>query len=115
MSDDKFAAPTKSDLESGTAMASITTDARPRSSAEHKLDDKEVHDLHVEVTEHAPTKKPRSFWFVLVSLMLGLFLATLDVTVVSTGWYSFGLAGAWAADHRPSSPHFRHPGASSLG
>ncbi|KAI9027986.1 major facilitator superfamily domain-containing protein [Hyaloraphidium curvatum] len=31
-----------------------------------------------------PAKKPRSFWLLLVSLMLTLFLASLDATVVST-------------------------------
>lgn len=59
------------------------------------MGDKETGDVKVDL-EQVPHKKPRSFWLVFFSLMLGLFLATLDTTVVSTGRFSLIWIGALA-------------------
>lgn len=71
-----------------SAETTVPDPVETAASATFKLDEKDSNNKDFDIEASAPitssTKRPKGFWLVVLSLMLTLFLASLDVTVVST-------------------------------
>lgn len=100
--DDTKPVPAVLTLDATASDTSSTEQNSPGSGSEHALTNKagtdkstEHGDIEAQVMQlepGQPEKKSKGFWFVLLSLMLAMFLATLDATVVSTGEKKWGRA-----------------------